>query len=308
MNNILWRKYRPTKAADYIFQNDSVREAVTNFIEKQEFPHLLMVSGPGQGKSTLGEILISECGIDQNDVMKVNASSKNGIGFIRDELEPWMQKAAFSKFKVVRLEECNKLSNAAQTALLDLIEESSERVRFICTANYSHTLEKAFVSRMEVLDMNGVQFDDILAYVADVVEKEGLEIESEDALLSHIDMYSPDIRSILGSIQQCTSTKGVIGPAIGGINKSAEIEAWRALWTSKDFQEEKAFELSAMIDNNNYETFYQVMYENSAVFGDYEARAIVLLSDYLDKAQRSANQRLHLEAFLWYVFVIGREE
>lgn len=106
IRKLIVEKYRPTSLETYVFQNKETEKLVRKWVDEKEFPNVMLSGSSGTGKSTLVRILSTLEGIDQADVKRVNGSSTNGIGFIRDELEPWLKRSSYGKFKVVVVEEC----------------------------------------------------------------------------------------------------------------------------------------------------------------------------------------------------------
>src|SRR5574343_17747 len=81
----LWvEKYRPKKLDDYVFQDNHQRAQIERMIKDGDIPHLLLCGVQGSGKTTLARILINELGIDDMDILEINASDKTGVDYIRD--------------------------------------------------------------------------------------------------------------------------------------------------------------------------------------------------------------------------------
>lgn len=302
---LLVEKYRPTNLSNYVFSNESVEKTVKKWLNEKEFPNVLFYSGPGQGKSTLSRILVSECGIDPSDIKRINASLVSGIGFIREELEPWMKKASFSKFKVVQLEELDRLSVDAQKALRVLTEEYSSGVRFIATANYPKNIIKELHSRFQGIELATMDKDSVINLVVDIIEQENIVVDDVEILLAHVDASFPDIRKIINSIDACTDeTKKLTAPV--SHTSTVDIAEWEEIFSSGQdplLNLNRLCELTKLADQTNYHWFYEVAYNNSSVFSN-EPLAIVKISEYLFKATQSANQALHLHAMLLDLLVL----
>jgi len=304
---LLAEKYRPSTIDGYVFLDPNLKRSVEKWIEKQDIPNILMVGSAGCGKTTLSRILIKELDIPQGDVKQVNCSAVKGMEFIREILEPWLKKAPYGRFKVVQLEEMDRLGQDAQKALRAIIEDSSASgTRFIGTANYAKGIIPEMYSRFEDYDINAMDDEGIIEYMVDVIEQEQIIVEDENVFFDHIDAYKPDIRKILNSIEAATDSEGKLHPPQKITSKGTDLDQWESLWKGEDFNLEAALELTELIDPTNYDWFYEVMYSNLHQFEDKGA-ALVLLSQYLDRSQTSANLRLHLDAFLYHAFVVGGE-
>ena len=308
LNRLLVEKYRPTSFDTFVFQNEGTRKKLEKWEKEKEFPSILISGSPGTGKTTTSRILVEVAEIQQSDVLVINASMLQ-VSYIREVLEPWMKKASFSKFKVVQLEELDRPQFAVQKALLTIIENYSDTVRFIATCNYPSKVDPALHSRLQPVEMSTINEEGILDLIVDIVEKEGITFAEDLDLFDHIDTFKPDIRKIINSIDAHTDVNNVLR-AIDQSYSSVELDAWEDAWKSGEITEDKLkqlFEITELVDMNNFDWFYQIMYENSKCFPD-ESKGIILLSQYLDRAGRSANQRLHLEAFLYHAFVLNDEE
>lgn len=312
MKELLTEKYRPSSIDGYIFPNEEAERKVKKWIKEKEIPNVLMASGAGMGKTTMARILINELGVSGTDVKVVKASLTNGIGFIRDELEPWIKKASFGNFKIVHLEEADRLSQAAQDALRIVTEEYSDVVRFIATCNYPKRLTPAFLSRFQVVDMNGITEDQIIELVLDVIEKEDIFLYNDDEsiIIEHIQKYAPDIRKILNSIDECCEPDSGNGfktlyPPTNSVGSSTDSDAWFDAWSADELDPVKLLELTEMVDNTNFDNFYSVMYTNITKHAEDVANAVITISKYLDRAQTTANQRLTLDACIYELFFVS---
>ena len=146
----LWvEQYRPNDVDGYVFRDEAQRTQVKQWIKEGSIPHLLFSGAAGIGKTTLAKILINQLGIDEYDLLELNASRENNVDTVRDRITNFVQTMPFGKFKVVLLDEADYLSPNAQAALRGVMESYSETARFILTCNYPHKIIPALHSRCQ---------------------------------------------------------------------------------------------------------------------------------------------------------------
>lgn len=209
----LWfESYRPKTLEGYVFQNEQQENQIRKIIESGEIPHLLLTGGAGSGKTTIAEILINELGVDDCDVMRINASDKTGIDYIRDTILSFAGTYPLGKFKVVHLSEFDYMSQAAQGMLRAVLEENADTCRFLCTCNYENKIIPPIKSRMQHLRFKAPKRDDVLMRMFEILSAEGVDFDPE-IVDKYVDQAFPDLRKIINNMQLNT-TDGKLGDPV----------------------------------------------------------------------------------------------
>jgi replication factor C subunit 2/4 len=221
----LWfEKYRPKTLDGYVFQNDQQKKQILNIIKSGDLPHLLLSGIQGSGKTTLSEILINELKIDEADIMRINASDKTGIDYIRDTILGFAGTYPIGKFKVVKLEESDYLSQAGQGMLRAVLEENADTCRFIFTCNNDNKIIQPIKSRVQHLHFIAPKEDDVLMRMLEILASENInvddiEVDENGKLKSaivqkYVSQAFPDIRKIINNMQLNTANGKLGNPII----------------------------------------------------------------------------------------------
>jgi len=197
----LWvEQYRPHNIDGYVFRDDAQREQVKTWIAEGTIPHLLFSGAAGIGKTTLAKILIKTLGIDEYDVLEINASRENNVDTVRDRITNFVSTMPFGDFKIVLLDEADYLSPNAQAALRGVMEQYSSTARFILTCNYPHKIIPALHSRCQGFHIERVDHTEFTARAATVLVSEGVEFDL-DTLDNYVKATYPDLRKCLNLLQ-----------------------------------------------------------------------------------------------------------
>lgn len=296
----LWvEKYRPKTVSDYVFRDNDQRKQVNGFIKDGSIPHLLLSGSPGIGKTTLSKILIEAIGISDYDVLEVNASRETGIDFIRDKIVPFISMIPFGPFKVVLLDEADRLSQQAQDSLKGIIEEYSAHARFILTCNTPSRIGSAIKSRCQQFHFSSIDKTEFTARAATILVEEGIDFDL-DRLDTYVTSVYPDLRKCINLLQQNSIDGALVDPKAedSGVSdyklemvelfKAGKIQAARKL-------------LCAKAQAHEMEEIYTWMYQNIDLFGktdEIKDSALLIIKQGLVDNALIADPEINLAATL----------
>ena len=186
----LYLKYRPQNFENLMGQN-FVKETLQKAIAEDKTVGAYLLCGPrGTGKTTTARLLAkavncldlkngspcTHCEICRNfvderliDIIEIDAASHTGVDNIRDIIEKAQFRPTRTKFKVYIIDEVHMLSTGAFNALLKILEEPPEHVKFILATTETHKVPETIISRCQRYDFKRISFEDIayrLQYIA----------------------------------------------------------------------------------------------------------------------------------------------
>ena len=296
----LWtEKYRPSSVGDYVFRDEAQKKQVESWVSSGAISHLLFSGAPGVGKTTLAKILINELGIDQYDVLEINASRENSVDTIRDKITGFVQTMPFGEFKVVLLDEADYISPNGQAALRGVMETYASTARFILTCNYPNRVIPALHSRCQGFHIEKIDTNEFTARVAKVMLEESVKFEI-DILDSYVKATYPDLRKCL-NLAQMNTVDGALQSPKDTDNSSADYKlAVVDLFKEGKIREARKL-LCSQVRPEEMEELFRWMYDNLELWSDTEEgqdKAVLVIRQGMVNHSLVSDPEINLSATL----------
>ena len=265
----LWtERYRPKTIEEYVFKDEAQKRQVKSWIKEGSIPHLLLSGSAGIGKTTLAKVLMNELGIEEFDVLEINASRENDVDTVRNKITNFVQMIPFGPFKVVLLDEADYLTPAGQAALRNDMEAYHMTARFILTCNYQHRIIPALKSRCHEVHISKTDKDEFTARAATVLVSENVDFDL-DVLDSYVSATYPDLRKCLNQLQVNSSTGSLIAPQAVGNSEDELLLATTTLFKQGKIIEGRQQLLQYLsLYPGRIEDLYRWMYNNLDLWGN----------------------------------------
>ena len=300
MNKQLWvEKWRPKTIEEYVFKDEAQKRQVKSWVKERSIPHLLFSGAAGIGKTTLAKVLLHELGIEEYDVLEINASRENNVETVRDKIINFVQMIPFGPFKVVLLDEADYMTPNAQAILRGVMETYSSTSRFILTCNYPNKIIPALHSRCQGFHVEKTDQTEYTARVATILVSENVEFDL-DTLDTYVKVAYPDLRKCINLVQQNVAEGVLMSPTAGNsasndykiemveLFKAGKIRAARELLCSRAQAEDM-------------EEIFRWLYDNLDLFGDTEEKkdsALLIIKQGLVDHTLIADAEINLSATL----------
>ena len=266
----LWvEKYRPSILEGYL-GNEEFINSLQGWIDKNDFPNLLLHGSAGTGKTTAAKLVVGNINCD---FIYLNCSDENGIDTIRDKVKQFASGATFKPLKVVILDEADFLTINAQAALRNVIESFSLTTRFIFTCNFAERIIDPLQSRLTSFHLITPEPKQIAKHLKDILEQEQVEFDVSD-LVNVVKKTYPDIRRAL-NVLQSSIVKGKL--VLKNVSDNNYIEQ---IITEVKSKKKTAFNnIRQIIADNNINDFTGVYKELHNAYSTPEAT--IIIEEYL---------------------------
>ncbi|MGA5321840.1 DNA polymerase III subunit gamma and tau [Streptomyces seoulensis] len=229
----LYRRYRPETFAEVIGQ-EHVTDPLQQALRNNRVNHAYLFSGPrGCGKTTSARILArclnceqgptpTPCGECQScqdlarngpgsiDVIEIDAASHGGVDDARELREKAFFGPAGSRYKIYIIDEAHMVTSAGFNALLKVVEEPPEHLKFIFATTEPEKVIGTIRSRTHHYPFRLVPPGTLREYLGEVCQKEDIPV-AEGVLPLVVRAGQGSVRDSMSVMDQLLAGAGADG-------------------------------------------------------------------------------------------------
>ena len=211
-DKLFWEKYRPNTL---VKENGKIKmfllSRIEKFVQEGIKTNMIFYGSAGLGKTTLAKILTKD-----TNCLKINCSLENGIDTVRKKIDDHCTTYGLlgnRGMKTVWLEEFDGTTRQFREGLRGFIEEHSDNVRFVATANSLSKFQRdetglAILSRFNVINFEPLNSDESqfirksqISFLKSVSKSEKINIDN-DIIDNIINSNFPDFRASIQDLQE----------------------------------------------------------------------------------------------------------
>jgi DNA polymerase III delta prime subunit len=298
-NQFLWvEAYRPKTVEECILP-DRLKIPFREYVTSKDIPNLMLSGSAGVGKTTVAKALCEEVGCDY---LVINGSSNNGVDMVRNTVVGYASTVSLTGGrKVIIIDEADYLTDNAQAAFRNLIEEFSINCTFIFTCNFKEKIIEPIHSRCAVIDfrLNKDEKNSMAGLFYKRIKQILIQenVEAVDAVVAEvIKKHFPDFRRVLNELQRY-SKFGKIDTDILSKVSDENIMSVVTYIKNKDLGSIRKWVVNNDYDSATmYRKLFDVMYE--LVLPEYLPELIILIADYQYKRAFVADAQMNDLALL----------
>lgn len=179
MSHELYKRYRPKKISEVVGQNYAI-STIRKWMDKKEIPHTVLLTGPsGTGKTTLARILARFLKCGKLDFEEINTADFKGIDTIRGIRQRVNLRPMAGESRVYLIDECHKLTNDAQNAMLKVLEDTPEHAYFMLCTTDPNKLLSTVLGRCSEVKLRNIPDSQLEAHLKWVCSQEKKKVKDE---------------------------------------------------------------------------------------------------------------------------------
>ncbi|MDR1456709.1 MAG: DNA polymerase III subunit gamma/tau [Puniceicoccales bacterium] len=196
---VIARRWRPRRF-DQVVGQEHIIGTLTHAIERNRIAHAYLFSGSrGTGKTTMARLFAMALNAREKqtanfdpedpicaaiwrgtnlDVLEIDGASNNSVDEVRALRERCIYAPAECRYRIFIIDEVHMLTNAAFNALLKILEEPPEHVKFIFATTDAQKVLSTVVSRCQRFNFRPIPQDLMKKRLEEIADAEGVTIES----------------------------------------------------------------------------------------------------------------------------------
>lgn len=283
----LYLKHRPKKYDDVIGQQTAC--STLKRFDKKGYPHAILLTGPsGCGKTTIARIIKNKLKCGDYDYKEVNTADFRGI----DSIRSIRQKAALApitgKTRMWLIDECHKLSNDAQNALLKLLEDAPKQTYFVLATTHPNKLINTIKTRCTELAIKSLTDKQVYKLLQNIAGKENFKLNKKVAkkIIKNSEGSARKALVLLNSILSLINTNDMLKTIAESTKEEEGIKLARALHNPGVKWNEVAGILKQLKDTEEAESVRRLVlsYATSVLLsnGKLTPRAFLIIDSFRD--------------------------